>query len=73
MKRTLILEGLDCANCAAKIEHAVSKLDGVDSASVNFLTTKLTIHGQDDRMEEIIRLAEKAVRKTDPDINIKRV
>ena len=40
MKKTYLLEGLDCANCAAEVERNVAKLDNVNSASVNFLTLK---------------------------------
>ena len=36
MKKTIKLVDLDCAHCAAKIEKAVKKLDGVADASVNF-------------------------------------
>ena len=42
-KKILILEGLDCANCAAKIEKAVKNIDGVKDASVDFVSRKLTI------------------------------
>ena len=45
MKKTYLLEGLCCANCAAKIERGVADIDGVTDASVNFLTTKLTFEG----------------------------
>ena len=41
MKKTYLLEGLDCANCAAEVERNVAKLDNVNSASVNFLTLKM--------------------------------
>ena len=41
--RELILEGLDCANCAAMIESRVNELDGVNAASLNFMTQTLKI------------------------------
>jgi Cd2+/Zn2+-exporting ATPase len=40
-KTEYILEGLDCANCAAKIEKKVSEIDGIETASMNFVTKKL--------------------------------
>ena len=43
MKKTYKLQDLDCANCAAKMEDAIGRLDGVSSARVNFMTQKLTI------------------------------
>ena len=38
MKKIIKLEGLCCANCAAKIEEGVKKLDGVNNASLSFMT-----------------------------------
>ena len=72
MKKSFRLEGLECANCAAKIEAAINKLDGVKEASVNFMTTKLVIEGDDDKMPEIIKEAEKIVRKIEPDTVMKK-
>lgn len=68
MKKKFILEGLDCANCAAKIEREINNLDGVDNASVNLLTTKLIIEGDEEKMPEIAKLAEKIVNKYEPDV-----
>lgn len=72
MKKSFRLEGLDCANCAAKMEAAINKLDGVKEASVNFMTTKLVIEGDDDKMPEIIEEAKKIVRKIEPDTVMKK-
>ena len=41
MKKIIKLEGLCCANCAAKIEEGVKKLDGVNSASLSFMPQRL--------------------------------
>ena len=43
MKKVFKLEGLDCAHCAAKIEEKISKLEGVKSVVINFMTTKMTL------------------------------
>lgn len=72
MEKTFRLEGLGCANCAAKIEKAVNKLDGVSSATVNFMTTKMVIEADDERMPSIIVSAEKIVRKIEPDTVMKK-
>lgn len=72
MKKTFRLEGLDCANCAAKIEAAVNKIEGVKEATVNFLTTKMVIEGDDDKMSEIILKAEQVVKKIEPDTKMKK-
>jgi len=72
MKKTFRLEGLECANCAAKIEAAVNKLEGVTEATVNFMTTKMVIDGDDEKMPEIIAAAEKVVKKIEPDTIMKK-
>lgn len=48
------LKNLDCANCAAQIEANVAKIDGVNSVSVNFLTTTMKIDFDENRRDEII-------------------
>ena len=71
MKKKFILDGLDCANCASKIERDITNLDGVESASLNLMTTKLIIEGDEDKMSEIAKLAEKIVNKYEPDVKFK--
>lgn len=68
MKKSFRLKGLDCANCAAKMEESISKLDGVTSATVNFMTTKLVIEGDDGKMTGIIESARAIVKKLEPDV-----
>lgn len=72
MKKKFILEGLGCANCAAKMEKVIKELDGVREASVNFITTKLIIDGEDEKMPEIIQAAEKIIKKIEPDTVMKK-
>lgn len=56
VKKELILEGLGCANCAAKIEQKVSELDGIHSSNLNFITKTLTLEIEDiNRAEELIK------------------
>ena len=68
MKKIFKLDGLDCANCAAKIQDRICKLDGVDSAAVNFVTTKLTIVGDNEKMDNIIDAARAIIKKLEPDV-----
>ena len=72
MKKAFKLEGLDCANCAAKIENAVKKLAGVTAASVIFVTTKLVIEAEDARIDEVVKSAHDIVRKFEPDVVVKK-
>jgi len=72
MKKTFKLEGLDCPTCAAKIERAVQAIDGVSAASVNFMTTKMVIEGDDARIDEIVKAADAIVKKLEPDVVVKK-
>jgi copper chaperone CopZ len=72
MKKAFRLEGLDCANCAAKIENAIRKLNGVNAASVYFMTTKMAIEADDDKMDDIVRAAGDIVRRLEPDVIVKQ-
>ena len=73
MKKSFKLEGLDCATCASKIEHAVKGIEGVTSASVNFLTTKMVIEGEESLFDEIVKAANAIVKRLEPDVVVKKV
>ena len=70
MKKSFKLSDLDCANCAAKMEAAINKLDGVKKASVSFMTQKLTIEADDDRFDEVLQAAVKCIAKVEPDCRV---
>ena len=70
MRKTYKLTDLDCAHCAAKMEAAIQKIDGVTEASVSFLTQKLTVEAEDGRFEEIMKQVVKACKKVEPDCEI---
>ena len=72
MKKTFILQDLDCANCAAKIENAVQQIEGVISATVSFMTGKLVLEAEEARFEEILDEAEKLIAKVDDDVTLVR-
>ena len=70
MKKTFKLVDLDCANCAAKMEAAVQKIDGVTAASVSFMAQKMTIEAEDDRFDEIVKEEVRVCKKVEPDCEI---
>ncbi|MBQ1642134.1 MAG: cation transporter [Oscillospiraceae bacterium] len=70
MKKTFKLEDLDCANCAAKMEAAIKKLDGVNNATVSFMTQKMTIEADDERFDEVVKAAVKCISKVEPDCRV---
>ena len=55
MKKKFAMEDLDCANCAAKMEDAIKKIEGVHDATVSFMAQKLTIDADEDRFQEIMQ------------------
>lgn len=63
---------VDCANCAAKMEDACSKLPGVDKITINFMTQKMTVEfaqGQD--ADAVLKTIEKTCKKVDRDFELK--
>lgn len=71
MKKTYILENLDCAHCAAKMEEAIGKMDGVENATVAFMTRKLVVEGPEEIFTDILPKIEKIVKKIEPDVEVK--
>ena len=72
MKKQFKMTDLDCASCAAKMEDAIRKIDGVHEVSVNFLRQKLTLDADDNRFEEILDQAVRVCRRVEPDCVIHR-
>lgn len=72
MRKVFKVEDLDCANCAAKMEDAINKIDGVEKATMSFMTQKLTIVADDGRFDEIMDEVERVCSKVEPDMTILR-
>ena len=70
MKKTFKMVDLDCANCAAKMEEAIKKIDGVTNASVNFMTQKMTVEADDAKFDAVVKEAVKVCKKVEPDCEI---
>lgn len=68
MKKTIKLTDLDCANCAAKIETAVSKFDEVIDVKVNFMRQTMTLETADDAFDTVLEKAKAAAKKIEPGI-----
>lgn len=67
MKKKFKLQDLDCANCAAKMEDAIKKIDGVNDANVSFMTKKMTIDAEDDKFDDIMKQVVDICKKVEPD------
>ncbi|MEY8338993.1 cation transporter [Lachnospiraceae bacterium 62-35] len=71
MKKIIKMEGLCCANCAAKIEEGVKKLPGVINASLSFMTQRLVLETEDGAEDRIIEEAKKIKDKIEPEAGFK--
>ncbi len=63
MKKVYRLKDLDCANCAAKMEAAIQKMAGVQSAAVNFMAQKLTLEAEEADLPRVLEQAQAAISK----------
>ena len=71
MRKTFRLEDLECAHCAAKMEIAISKIEGVLEAKIAFMTQKLTIEADEKDFDRVVKEAQKAIKKIEPDCEVK--
>ena len=70
MKKKFKLQDLDCANCAAKMEDLIKKIDGVNDASVSFMTQKMMVDADDARFDDLMKEVVKVCAKVEPDCKI---
>ena len=61
---------VDCANCAAKMENAVKKLEGVTDASISFLGQKLMIEAAEERFDSLMKEVVRTCKRVEPDCEI---
>lgn len=71
MKKKFKLENLDCAHCAAKMEEAINKLDGV-TASISFMAQKLTLEAEDAAFDKAVEDAQRVISSIEKDCIIVR-
>jgi copper chaperone CopZ len=70
MKKIFEMEDLDCANCAAKMEDAIRKIEGVTYVSISFMAQRMTLEANDAVFDEVLKKAQKAIKKVEPDCRI---
>ena len=66
MKKSFMLEDLDCANCAAKMERAIAALPGVKRVTISFMAQKMVLEAEDDAFDGVLEGAVQCIRKVDP-------
>ena len=67
------LQGLDCANCAMKIEKKVQAIPGVKEATVNFATGKMMIEADETMISAIEEKAKEEINRLEPDVTVTEV
>ena len=67
MRKVFKLQELECANCAAKMEREISKLEGVTKATISFMTQKFTLEEEDEKFDSIVKQTKKIISKIEPD------
>ncbi len=70
IKKKLLLKGLHCANCAAKIERAVQKLDVIEEATYNFNNSTLIINLEEVHKDSIIKTVQEIVDRIEPGVKV---
>ena len=70
MNKKFKMQDLDCAHCAAKMEEAIKKIEGVNDAAVSFMTQKLMIDAEDGCFDDVMNEVVKICRKVEPDCRI---
>lgn len=73
MKSTFKIKGLDCANCAAQLENAIQKIEGVKNVSINFMLEKMMLEYDEKNKQEILEKIKKTIKKEEPDVKIEEV
>lgn len=71
MKKNIVLQDLDCANCAAKMEDAVRKINGVNSVSISFISQKMTLEIDESNSENIFKEIKSVCKKVEPNCKLK--
>ena len=70
MKNVFKMLDLDCANCAAKMENQIRKINGVTDVNISFLAQKMTLEADDARFDEIAKQAAKVCKRVDDDCEV---
>lgn len=70
MKKVIVMKNLDCANCAAKMENNIKRIEGVHNCSINFMLQRMTLDIDDERSEEILTQIRNSVHRVEPDCKL---
>ena len=67
------IKGLDCANCAAELERAIQKVEGIEEVNINFIVERMELKYDENNEEEIMKKVKKVIKREEPDVTIEEV
>ncbi len=67
------VKGLDCANCAAELERAIQKIEGIKNANISFMTERMELEYDENNEDEIIKKVKKVIKREEPDVTIEKI
>ncbi len=73
MKKKYKLDEIDCANCALKLENAISEVDGVSSVKVNYMMQKLTLEADEGVFDKVEKEALAVCKRMEPDMDVSAI
>lgn len=73
MKIKFKIKGLDCANCAAEMEREIQALEGIESASLSFMSERLVIECDEARKDEIVEKMKKLIKEEEPEVTVEEI
>ncbi|MBQ9659465.1 MAG: cation transporter [Clostridia bacterium] len=73
MRYNFKIEGIDCANCAAELERAIQKVDGVIEASINFMTERMYIECDKNEKKDVLKRVQKVIKREEPDATTEEI
>lgn len=73
MKIKFKIKGLDCANCAAEMEREIQKVEGIETASLSFMSERLVIECDETKKDEIIERMKKVIKEEEPEVTVEEI
>ena len=67
------VKGLDCANCAAELERAIQKIEGIKKANISFMTERMELEYDENNEDEIIKKVKKVIKREEPDVTLEKI
>ena len=67
------IKGLDCANCAAELERAIQKVEGIEEVNINFIAERMELKYDENNEEEIMKKVKKVIKREETDVIIEKI